>query len=148
MISPETERNFARFVEIIGVALQPNGVVHSIAQSLEKLASQVPEPKIDTGNCGTCGHLIGNWRDGHCRIGNDTSRASCCDHTLLKKKVTSVEAWEKKAIDLNAYISKLEDEVRTLVNGLRQIASGPIDSEDVATAKRTLRDAGCTEDRG
>jgi hypothetical protein len=43
-----------------------------------------PPPPFDSGNCGTCRQLIPNSWGGSCRIGNDTHRAACRDHTGLK----------------------------------------------------------------
>ena len=53
-----------------------------------KLQEQIDElkaskkPKVDTGNCLSCGHFIPNAAGGHCKLGNNTKCSMCCYHTL------------------------------------------------------------------
>lgn len=45
-----------------------------------------PEPKIDSGNCGTCNYFVPGYGYGHCRLGNDTGRSMCRFHSKLMKE--------------------------------------------------------------
>lgn len=56
-------------------------------------------PTVDTGDCTTCSFLLSG---GYCRLGNDTSRASCCFHSRAGEN--------DKAKQREQHIRNLEDE--------------------------------------